>query len=217
MIQERGKFVVLEGVGGSGKDIQIEIAKNLLIKNGLKTISTREPGGVAEAEKIRELIFALKAKGLIGAEGQMAMFFTARKFWVDLLVRPNIEKGIHALVNRSYPSTNAYQGYAEGGNREKILAIADEVMGTCKPDAVLLLDISAGTSLKRRGFDVNGDPFDRETPEYTERVVAGYREMAKTNWGDLRWFVVNGEPGPQVVSESIAKALEDIFERKLQR
>ncbi|MBI4157864.1 dTMP kinase [Candidatus Woesebacteria bacterium] len=214
---ERGKFVILEGVGGSGKGTQIEIAKNLLIKNGLETISTREPGGVGESEKIRELIFELKGKGLIGAEGQMAMFFTARKFWVDLLVKPNIDKGVNVLGDRGYPATGAYQGYAEGGDQKKILAIADIVMGKYKPDAVVLLDISAGTSQKRRWGDVNGDPFDRETPEYLDRLVAGYREMAQIGWGGLPWFVVNGESEPMAVSESMAKVLEDIFEKKLQR
>jgi thymidylate kinase len=71
--------------------------------------------------------------------------------------------------------------------------------------------------MRRRGKDTNGDPFDRETPEYMDRLVAGYREMAKTGWGGLTWFMIDGEPKPEIVSESIAKTLEDIFEKKLQR
>lgn len=216
-MKERGLFPVFEGVGGCGKGTQIEIAKNLLLKNGFNVIATREPGGIGESEKIRQLIFELKEKKLIGAEGQMVMFFTARKFWVDGLVAPNLDKGVNVLGDRCYASTGAYQGYAEGGDQKKILEIADIVMGNHKPDAILLLDISGETSRKRRGKDVNGDPFDRETPEYLERLVAGYREMAKIGWGGLTWFVVDGEPKPEVVSESVAKVLEDIFETKLQR
>lgn len=217
MNKERGKFVVFEGPGGCGKGIQIEIAKTLLLNNGFEVVATREPGGVGPSEEIRQLIFELKDKKLIGSEGQMVMFFTARKFWVDELVAPNINKGINVLGDRAYPSTGAYQGFAEGGDQEKILKMADIIMRGYKPDAVLLLDISSGTSRERRGKDVNGDPFDRETPEYLERVVSGYREMAKTGWGGLNWFVINGEPEPTMVSESIAKILENIFETKLQR
>lgn len=217
MNKERGKFVVFEGPGGCGKGIQIEIAKTLLLNNGFEVVATREPGGVGPSEEIRQLIFELKDKKLIGSEGQMVMFFTARKFWVDGLVAPNINKGINVLGDRAYPSTGAYQGFAEGGDQEKILKMADIIMRGYKPDAVLLLDISSGTSRERRGKDVNGDPFDRETPEYLERVVSGYREMAKTGWGGLNWFVINGEPEPTMVSESIAKILENIFETKLQR
>ena len=88
---------------------QIEIAKNLLLKNGFNVIATREPGGIGESEKIRKLIFDLKERKLIGAEGQMVMFFTARKFWVDGLVAPSIDKGIHVFgrqvlrLNRCIP------------------------------------------------------------------------------------------------------------------
>lgn len=216
-MKERGKFVVLEGPGGCGKGMQIEIAKNLLLNNGFKVIATREPGGIGPSEEIRQLIFRLKERKLIGYEGQMVMFFTARKFWKDLLIKPNIDKGINVLGDRCYPSTGAYQGYAEGGDQKQILEIADEIMENYKPDAILLLDISSETSRKRRGKDVNGDPFDRETPEYLERVVAGYREMAKTGWGGLHWFMIDGEPAPETVSESVARVLEDIFETKLQR
>lgn len=217
MNQERGKFIIFEGPGGCGKGTQIEIAKNLLVSNGLRAISTREPGGVGPSEEIRKLIFELRDRKLLGAEGQMVMFFTARKFWVDLLVSPNIDQGISVLGDRGYPSTGAYQGYAEGGDQDRILRIADIIMRDYKPDAVLLFDISSQTSVKRRGKDVNGDPFDRETPEYLEKVVAGYRDMAKTGWGGLNWYVVNGEPEPQAVSESVARVLEGVFHKKLQR
>ena len=139
-MKERGLFPVFEGVGGCGKGTQIEIAKNLLLKNGFNVIATREPGGIGESEKIRKLIFDLKERKLIGAKGQTVIFFTARKFWVDGLVAPSIDKGIHVLGDRCYASTGAYQGYAEGGDKEGIiLEIADVIMGKHKPDAIILL------------------------------------------------------------------------------
>lgn len=97
---ERGRFIVFEGIGGSGKGTQIEIAGKLLENKGFKVITTREPGGIEPAEKIRQLIFDLRGKDLIGAEGQMALFFAARKLWVDGVVGPNLEKGINVLTDR---------------------------------------------------------------------------------------------------------------------
>lgn len=216
-VDDGGKFIVFEGIGGAGKTDQIPKATALLEENGIKTIYTREPGGLDPAEKIRDLIFKLKDANLIKAEGQMVLFFAARSLWIDGVVAPNIKKGINVLTDRCHTSTGAYQGYAEGGNQEIILKVADIVLGKYKPDAVILLDISRETSFKRRGKNINGDPFDKETPEYFERLVAGYREMAATGWGGLNWYVVNAEPKPQIVSESIAKVLEDIFQKKLQR
>lgn len=216
-MKERGKFIVIEGIGGSGKGTQSEVAEALLRKNGLSVVSTREPGGIAPAEDIRQLIFSLRDKKLIGSEGQMVLFFAARKFWVDGVVAPNIDNGVNVLTDRCHTSTGAYQGYAEGGDQNKILEISNIILGNYKPDAVILLDISKETSKRRRGVDVQGDPFDKEGPEYFDRLIAGYREMSKIGWGDLRWFTVDGEGTPGMVSESIAKVLEDIFETKLQR
>ena len=216
-MKERGKFIVFEGIGGSGKGTQIELARNLLVKNGLSAIFTREPGGLPPSEDIRKLIFDLRDRKLIGPEGQMVLFFAARKLWINGVVAPNLGKGMNVLTDRCHTSTGAYQGYAEGGDHKQIMEIADVVMGAYKPDAVILLDISKEISMERRGKNVNGDPFDKEAPEYFDRLIAGYREMAKTGWGGLKWYVVDGEVGVEEVSESVTKVLEEIFEKKLKR
>ncbi|EKE13146.1 MAG: hypothetical protein ACD_13C00083G0002 [uncultured bacterium] len=213
----QGRFIVFEGVGGSGKGTQIELAKNLLKNNGIEAIYTREPGGIEPAEELRRFIFDLRDKKLIKAEGQMALFFAARKFWMDGLVKPNLDNGISVLTDRCHTSTGAYQGYAEGGDQETILNVSDIVLGNYKPDAVMLLDISRETSLARRGKNINGDPFDKESPEYFDRLIAGYREMASTGWGNLNWYVVNGEEDALKVSESVAGILETVFETRLRR
>lgn len=108
MTIENGKFLVFEGVGGSGKGTQIEIAEKLLLKNKLKVVTTREPGGVPVSEEMRNLIFTLRDKKLIGSEGQMVLFFAARKFWVDSFIKKNIDKGVNILADRCYPATGAY-------------------------------------------------------------------------------------------------------------
>jgi dTMP kinase len=213
---KKGKFVVFEGVGGCGKGTQVKFAEKLLKKNKIKVISTREPGGIESSEVIRRLIFDLKGKKLIGAEGQMVLFFAARKFWVDKVVEPNLKKGINVIADRSYTSTGAYQGYAEGGDQKKILGISEVIVGDAKPDAVILLDVSAETSMKRRS-DPNGDPFDKENKKYFQKIIDGYKEMAAKSWGGLKWYVVNGEPGPDEVSGSVIKTLEKIFRKKLKR
>lgn len=216
MSLERGKFVVFEGPGGCGKGTQIQIAERLLTSNGLSVVTTREPGGTEGAEKIRQLIFDLREKKLIGPEEQMVLFFAARKLWVEQLVRPSLKSGKNVLADRCYTSTGAYQGYAEGGDLDRILEISDIVMRGIKPDAIILLDVSAETSMSRRN-DPNGDPFDKETISYFERVVAGYREMAHSGWGGLNWYRIDGEPSVEEVSISVKKVLEDIFQRQFRK
>jgi dTMP kinase len=212
--KNEGKFIVIEGVGGCGKGTQVKNIKKLLIKNKIKVVTTREPGGIKSSEVIRKLIFDLKDRKLIEAEGQMVLFFAARKFWIEKIVKPNLAKGVNIIADRSYTTTGAYQGFAEGGDQKKILKIADVVMGNTKPDAVILLDVSASVSMKRRS-DPNGDPFDKENKMYFQKIINGYRKMAKNGWGGLKWYIVDGEPDQQEVFRSITKVLEKILGKEL--
>ena len=211
MNQGRGKFIVFEGIGGSGKTTQIELAKNFLEERGLKVLATREPGGVEASEKIRELIFALRERNLIGPEGQMVLFFAARYLWLNSLVKLALANGINVLTDRAHTSTAAYQGFAEGGDLNQILAVSEVVMEGAKPDAVIFLDISQETSIKRRKAETNGDPFDKQGENYLRRLVAGYRKMAKDGWGDLRWYTVDGEGTVEEVQGRVSEALRQIF------
>jgi dTMP kinase len=211
---KKGKFIVIEGVGGSGKTTQVDYAYSLLRKNRLKVIKTREPGGILAAEEIRKLIFNLRNEKLIGAEGQMVLFFAARKLWIDNLVEPSLEKGINVLTDRCHTSTNAYQGYAEGGDRKKIFKISNIVMGKCKPNAVILLNVSPKTALRRKQ-DNEGDPFDKEGIKYLQKLSYGYRKMAKEGWGGLKWYVVDGEFDQEAVNKDVKRVLEKIFHRRL--
>ena len=50
-----GKFISFEGGEGTGKSTQVGILSERLNESGLKTFSTREPGGTGIAEEIRRI------------------------------------------------------------------------------------------------------------------------------------------------------------------
>jgi dTMP kinase len=208
----RGKLIVFEGVGGSGKTTQIELAREFLQEKGLKVLTTREPGGVEASEKIRELIFALRERNLIDPGEQMVLFFAARYLWLKYQVKPALAKGINVLTDRAHTSTAAYQGFAEGGDLDQILKVSEVVMEGVKPDAVIFLDVSPETSIKRRATETNGDPFDKQGEDYLRRLIAGYRKMAQESWGDLKWYMVNGEGTIEEVQARVSEVLSQIFE-----
>ena len=207
---ERGKFVGIEGMGRAGKSTVISGAADHIRSRGFDVIATREPGGVPEAEAIRNLIFRLKSKDILTPDQQIAMFFTARNFWLEKLVRPHLESGKIVMTDRSYPATAAYQGYGEGGNLQLIEAWSEEIVGNLKPDAIILLDISVDV-FHQRNRDDGGDPFDSKPTQYHERVIEGYREMARNNWGGLRWYVVNGEQPRKDVLADVNFCLDQII------
>lgn len=209
---ERGKFIILEGPGGSGKSTQLPKAVDYLKKNGINAIETREPGGIAQAELIRKKIFELKGLGLINADQQFGLFCSARAIWVNEVVEPNLAKGKSVISDRSFPASCAYQGYAEGGDRENILNVSKVIMGNAWPNAIIYYDISPETSNKR---SIKGeDPFDDEKLSWTIKLVRGYREMWMTNWGGINWYTVDGENSIPKVSRQTQKVLDEIFSIK---
>src|SRR3990167_3619741 len=142
-MKENGKFIVFEGPGAAGKGTQISFAKDLLSRNGFEVLTTREPGGTSAGEEIRQLIFKLRGEHLITPGEQMVLFFAARKLLVQEIIKPNRKLGKVILGDRFDPSTGAYQGYAEGGDMKKIEGLIRVGLDGFKPDAVVLLDVSA--------------------------------------------------------------------------
>lgn len=211
---KRGKFIVFEGVGGSGKSTQIEEAKRYLKSKNVDVLVTREPGGVEASEMIRELIFKLKENNVANADHQLALFFAARFIWLLTLVRPAVEGGEVVLSDRFDPSTNAYQGWAEGGNRKVIEEFSNIVGGGIKPDAVILIRVSAETAFNRRSQDFEGDPFDQEGIDYLRKLVEAYDDMAKNKWGGYNWHVVNGENEVDEVAKEIRHILDRVLDLK---
>ena len=52
----QGIFITMEGPDGAGKTTQIELLKDYLNKKGYDVLITRDPGGNAVSEAIREVI-----------------------------------------------------------------------------------------------------------------------------------------------------------------
>lgn len=181
-----GKFIVIEGIGGAGKSTVSKKVTRKLRKSGVDVLLTREPGGLPAAESIRELIFDLKREELIGPEGQIALFSASRKLWMEKVVLPALNKGKTVIADRSYISTNAYQGVAEGGDSSKILRISRIAMKGVLPDLIILLDVDAKTALRRNCKSKNGDPYDDQNLEYMQKIVKAYRKMARQNWSGVK-------------------------------
>ena len=214
---KRGWFIVFEGIGGCGKTTQIKEAQKNLMDRGFDVIVTREPGGVEASEKIRQLIFKLKSEGVANADHQMALFFAARSIWLETLVIPAVKDKKIVLSDRFDSSTNAYQGWAEKGNKKTIERFSEIVSGGFKPDAIILLRVSEKTAIKRKSKDKEGDPFDNEGLDYFKRLVKGYDNMAKNNWRGINWYLVDGEKKVEDVSKSINDILEIILKDEKKR
>jgi dTMP kinase len=173
----RGKFIVIEGGDGAGKDTQVDLLRKEL--GTANFIYTRDPGGTKIGSQLREI---LQYEETVAKETEMLMFLASRAQLVAEVVRPNIERGVHVVCNRFDLSTIAYQIYG----RER-LALKDFVeeaskfaRGATIPDLIVLLDVPPEVGLERIvGRAVKLTKFEKEKIAFHERVRQGYLEGAK--------------------------------------
>jgi dTMP kinase len=196
-------FITFEGVDGSGKSTQVRLVSELLREEGREVLTTREPGGTAFGEKIRDLI--------LGGEGlapwaEAALFAAARAQLVDEVVRPAQARGQDILCDRYIDSSLAYQGLARGLGVERVLELNLAATGHLLPDRTFLILVPLEQAKLRRGDEP--DRIEREGEDFVARVDSAYRELAVIF--AERIVTVDGSQPPQALAELIRGHLRDL-------
>ena len=185
----KGLFITFEGGEGSGKTTQINRLAEKLTGLGKKVITTREPGGTPEGEKIRSLIVQ-RDGGDWNPMAECLLLFAARVMHVEKIIKPALEKGKIVISDRFTDSTRAYQGYGRGFPLKDIEQINNFTLGDFKPDLTFILDIEAQAGLKRSGrrlaaealsLDQTEDRFESLDIEFHEKLRQGFLTIAKND------------------------------------
>lgn len=196
-----GKFVALEGGEGCGKSTQ---AARLAARLG--AVLTREPGGTAVGEEVRDLLLDPALRDL-DPRAEALLMAAARAQHVAEVVRPALETGQHVVTDRYAHSSMAYPGYGRGLPVEEVRDISAWATHGLWPDVVVLLDVPAEVARGRLG---TLDRFEAEGGGFHDRVVAGFRQMAAED-PDL-WVVVDGAGAVDEVAERVWAAVRDRIE-----
>lgn len=96
-----GKFITLEGPDGSGKSTILKLLNEYLTKEDVPHIITREPGGTAIGEDIRDIIVSNDNENM-KPETEALLFAAARGQHVQEKIKPNLEKVIMSYVTDFY-------------------------------------------------------------------------------------------------------------------
>ena len=184
-------------------------------KRHLKTAVTRQPGGTATGDRIRELLLDSRSAAL-APMAEMALMFADRAQAVAEVIEPALGAGTTVLCDRFTDSTEAYQG----GGRELGSAIVLEmhrlVVGDLQPDLTLLLLPSLEVSLSRarrrndRQTAQTGKDegrFEKEQDAFYRRVWEKYREIAARE--PERVVLIEGNLGIDEVQEQIVEAVAE--------
>lgn len=201
-----GLFIALESLEAAGKGTATDYVGAFARRRGIDMVFTREPGGTAFAEPIREHM--LKNEGKIPPPCQALLSYAARIEHTQSMILPSLREGKHVFTERYYASALSYQTQTYPETQ----AIHDLVLPyLVKPDLTILLDISPELSLERmhksrveRGIPL--DEFEKKPIEYFRGVRDAYYAQI-----DESWVIVDAsQPLPEVERQIIA-----ILDKKL--
>jgi dTMP kinase len=209
-----GKFITLEGPEGSGKSTQAKMMIRRLSELGIEAMYTREPGGTALGEEIRNILQHNSAGEAPCERAELLLFEASRNQLVEKVIRPALEKGTWVICDRFIDSTTAYQGYGRGLPVDEVQAINSFAINWVAPDLTLLLDLDIETGFDRitqRFLELgeSADRFEQEERSFHERVRQGYLTQAETE--PERFRIIDAARNPESVSEEIWKILTDVF------
>ena len=166
----KGKFIVIEGLDGSGKSTQIKnLAKNLESR-GEKVYITAEPTEFETGAYIRRILSESLNKDMYL---QAALFLADRLEHIthpEFGINHYLENGYTVICDRYYYSSFAYQGTAT--DIDWVMKINLDCKAMITPDLCIFLDVNPDTCKER---------IDRvrEKPELYEKDTELMRKIRK--------------------------------------
>lgn len=170
-----GRFVTFEGIDGAGKSSHIQVLADWLRGRGHEVLLTREPGGTALAERLREMVLAEAMEPL----SELLLVFAARRDHLVRQIEPALARGLTVLCDRFTDASFAYQGHGRGMDRTRIATLETWVQGATQPDLTLWFDLPAEQAAGRRAAARAPDRFEQEDVAFFSRVREGYAARAR--------------------------------------
>jgi dTMP kinase len=207
---KRGLFLSFEGGEGSGKSLQARGLAQTLTERGREVVLTREPGGTAAGERIRDIL--LHAREIpLSPEAQVLLFSSARAELVREVIRPALDGGKIVIADRFFDSTTAYQGHGHGVPIEAIREVTALAVGGLVPDRTFLLDVPVDVGRARSGRrpEARWDRFEADVPDFHVRVREGYLRLAAAE--PRRFVVIAADRDEDAIAGDIRREVDALL------
>lgn len=205
-----GKLIVIEGLEGAGKSTAVSTVIELLTHLKINTITTREPGGTAIGEVLRNVIKNPEYKEILDDKSELLLLYTARIQLFEQVIKPALQLGTWVVADRFELSTLAYQGGGRGLNEQIIQQLSAFALNGFKPDLILYLDISPEEGMKRVKSRGEFDRIEQQSIDFFHRVHERYLHYVHKNRDAV--MIDASRPLPEV-QQAIQKALIEFIER----
>jgi dTMP kinase len=203
-----GRFITLEGIDGAGKSTHVGWLAAEIAARGHVVIPTREPGGTALGEALRELVLHHP----MSHDAETLLMFAARREHLEHVIRPALARGDWVLCDRFTDATFAYQGGGHGVPVARIGELEAWIHRDCQPDLTLLFDVPPEVSRARLAqAQAEGralDKFETEAQAFFERVRGAY--LARAAAAPQRFRIVDSARSLAEVRAELASHLSQL-------
>src|SRR3989344_2674798 len=203
----RGKFIILDGVDGSGKGTQaVKLEEYLFRKDKFfHPALTREPFNSEHYAEIRRIL--KESKDPRARAGELAELFVKDRKVHAVIIAYLLEHGFDVISDRYKYSTLAYQ-QTQGIPLEKLLEMHK---GILVPDLTLIIDIPVDVALARIAKD-KGREYKEvfEEKQFQEELRQNFLALPK-QLPDEKIVIIDGNRSSDKVFESIKQEVDKIL------
>jgi dTMP kinase len=201
-----GRFIVLEGIDGSGTTTQALRLAEALRADGHEVLSTHEPSDGPIGVVLRQAL----TRRLVGLSDRvLALLFAAdRLHHLEAVVEPALAEGKVVVSDRYVLSSLAYQGM-----RLPLAWVESLNAAARRPDLTLYLDVDARTAAgRRRGRGGSVELFDAD--EVQRAVARAYGRVIRKHTRTQRVVRVDGAGSPDEVAAAVLARARSLLSRR---
>lgn len=208
----QGVFISFEGLDGSGKTTQLRLLADELRAQGCEVVATREPGGTAIGEAVRQILLD-PARKEMSPRAEALLYAAARAQLVQQVIRPALERGAVVLSDRYVDSSIAYQGFGRQLGLDDIITLSVWATDFLFPSLTLFYDLDETIRMERvvgeerteasqaaaeaggerpHGLEAELDRLEAENGDFFARVDQGYHKIAELHAHRIRVIDASG-------------------------
>lgn len=195
-----GYLISFEGIDGAGKSTHVDAFRNLMQERypDKEVVMTREPGGTALGEQLRNLLLDAP----MNLETEALLMFAARREHLAQVIEPALAAGKILISDRFTDASFAYQGGGRGLSLEKLNTLERWVQGQpdgslLQPNLTILFDLPGEVAEARRSKARAPDKFEKMDLSFFERVRQEYLRRAKED--SKRFHLVDATQTPEAI------------------
>jgi dTMP kinase len=212
-----GLFITFEGIDGAGKSTHIQAFSEELGKKypQHEIVLTREPGGTALGEKLREILLHHP----MHLETEALLMFAARREHLATVIEPALAAGKIVISDRFTDASFAYQGGGRGLDLAKLyelefwvqMRLSQDGAGkryVLQPDLTFLFDLPSQTAESRRSAARDPDKFEQLNTDFFEKVRLEYLRRAQDD--AARFHLIDANQSKEVIWKILQEAIVNI-------